>query len=516
MTPRHEVIVIEADEQPKQLDWTERQIRVAAYCRVSTEDEEQQTSYNTQMDYFRDKIMTNPHWIMAGVFADEGISATSTKKRTEFQKMLRKCKQGKIDLILTKSVSRFARNTLDCIGITRELKNLGVAVYFEKENINTMESDSEFVLTILGSLAQAESESISKNVAWGKRQAMKSGKVSNFGKVYGYRLDENKIPHIVPEEAENVRRIFDWYLAGASVTTIVERLTSEGIPTSTSKNKWTESTIRSLLRNEKFCGDVIQQKTFVADVISKRIVKNNGQLPKYLIKNHHEPIISREIFYKVQTEITRRNNKIKTAEDTARDFYKYSSKHALTGIVICNECGSPYRRAVWKKRNGEKQPVWRCLNRLDHGKRYCKESPSIQEYALQDAILKAIRDNFKPEDWLVYDNTPQKLVKRQWSYEDSQEIKALKKQLIDLLSQFNGEEDFDSLALTAEKEICKLQQVESKMEQELQQMQTEADVVLEWNEVVIHSLVSRVIIQDENRAMLKFKNGKQTALMISS
>lgn len=186
MSSQLEVLVFPADEKPQEVEWSERQIRVAAYCRVSTDDEEQLTSFEAQKDYYTAKIMENRQWTMVGIFADEGLNGTSAKKCPEFQKMLRKCKQGKIDLILTKSVSRFARNTMDCIKIVRELKELGIAIYFEKENINTLDIDSEFVLTVMGSLAQAESESISRNVAWGKRRAMQSGKVMSFNRIYGY------------------------------------------------------------------------------------------------------------------------------------------------------------------------------------------------------------------------------------------------------------------------------------------------------------------------------------------
>ncbi len=521
MTNEHEVIVIAADERQEQPEWSERQIRVAAYCRVSTDMEEQLSSYEAQKDYYTTKIMENPNWMMAGIFADEGLSATSAKKRPEFQKMLRKCKQGKIDLILTKSVSRFARNTLDSITITRELRNIGVAVHFEKENVNTMEMDSEFVLTILSSLAQAESESISRNVAWGKRQAMKSGKVMNFSHIYGYKLDEDDVPQIVPEEAAVVRRIFDWYLAGASVIQIVNRLSEEQISTPTSKEKWTESTIRGLLRNEKYCGDVIQQKTFVSDVISKRIIKNNGQLPKYLIKNYHDPIINRDLFYKTQTEIARRTGTVRTQNDTNRNFYKYSGKYALTGVLICAECGSAYKRTTWRKRSGEKQIVWRCINRLDNGKRYCRNSPTLQEYVIQEAILEAIKANFKPEDWLVADYVPQKLAKRQWSHEDSQDIKALKKSLIDMLSNVDHVELL-SLMDTANAEVIRLQHAEAMLTETLLQMQSAQnenqteETPLEWSETLVRNLVSKVIVQNENQLVLKFKNGKQITLVISS
>lgn len=368
-------------------------------------------------------------------------------------------------------------------------------------------------------LAQAESESISRNVAMGKRQAMKSGKVMNFSRIYGYVQDEDGIPKIVPEEAEVVKRIFDWYLAGASVAQIIDRLAEENIPTPNNNKRWTQSTLRTLIQNEKYCGDVLQQKTFVADVLTKRIVKNNGQLPKYLIKNYHEPIISREIFYKVQTEYKRRSAQPVESQNIKSNYHRYSSMYALTNTMLCGECGTPYRRAVWKKHSGERQPVWRCTNRLDNGKRYCKQSPTIQEYALQDAISKAIKENFKPEDWLIADNVPQKLAKRQWSHQDSDDIRALTDSLIELLGKNTTAAEFLSLSEHTEAEISRLQDVSVQLNDSLAQDSESNELPidaqqLEWNETVVRNLVSKVIVQNENHVVLKFKNGKQAVLVL--
>lgn len=511
-----EVIVLQADENPGKLDWSERQLRVAAYCRVSTDDSEQMTSYEAQKEYYTAKIMRNREWIMAGIFADEGISGTSAKKRLEFQKMLRKCKQGKIDLILTKSISRFTRNTLDCITIARELKKIGVAIYFEKENINTLEMDSEFVLTILGSLAQAESESISRNVAWGKRRAMQAGNVSfHFEHIYGYERGEDGQPKIIPDQAEVIRRIFNWYLAGTTVIDIMERLNDETIPTPTRKNKWADATIRGILRNEKYCGDVLQQKTFVADVITKRVVKNQGQLPKYLIKDHHEAIVSREIFYRVQAEISRRNSKAEQKSESKRRFHRYSGKYGLNDILICGECGSVYRRVRWTKRSGEKQDLWRCVNRLENGTKYCHRSPTIQEPKLQKALLTTIKENFKPEDWQIDDHLPTRLVKREWSQQDSKEIFALKKRLTMLLCP-EETDDFGVLLEQAEAEITRLQKVPDSLNSPIASIELATSVTdyPVWNETLIRSLVCKIVVQNANSVWVKFKNGKQVVLTL--
>ena len=289
------VTVIPAKPQRSQ-QAVRRQIRVAAYCRVSTEEEEQQSSYEAQCTYYTDKIMTNPEWTMAGIFADEGITGTSTKKRDDFNRMIRKCRQKKIDLILTKSISRFARNTLDSLKYIRALKELGIGIIFEKENINTLEMDTELIITFMSAFAQSESESISANVRWGKRQAMKEGKTSvNFKKLYGSFLDSEGNPRVDSDQAEVIRGIYNRYLQGASLRMIRQELEAAGIPNPAGSEKWGIDQIRSILSNEKYCGDVLMQKTFIQDCISKKVVKNTGQLPMYLIQNNHTAIVSREV-----------------------------------------------------------------------------------------------------------------------------------------------------------------------------------------------------------------------------
>ena len=258
-------------------------------------DEEQLTSYEAQQNYYTDKIMTNREWTMAGIFADEGITGTSARKRPEFLKMIRLCKQKKIDIVLTKSISRFARNTVDCLNYIRALRELGIAVIFEKENINTLEADSEILITMLGAFAQAESESISANVRWGKRQAMREGKtIIQYNRLYAYEKGEDGKPKIIQEQADVVRSIYDQYLSGASLRMIKDRLEAEQIPNVTGGSQWTITAIRSILTNEKYCGDVLLQKTYISDCISRKVIRNTGQLPMYLVQNHHEGIVERK------------------------------------------------------------------------------------------------------------------------------------------------------------------------------------------------------------------------------
>lgn len=385
------VIVIPSKPEAAQQTAVKRQLRVAAYCRVSTEEEEQQSSYEAQCHYYTDKIMTNSDWTMAGIFADEGITGTSARKRPEFLRMIRLCRQKKIDLVLTKSISRFARNTVDCLDYVRALRALGIAVIFEKENINTLESDSEMLITLLGAFAQAESESISANVRWGKRQAMREGKVSiQYKKLYAFRRGENGEPEVIPEQAEVVRQIFRQYLAGASLRMIGESLESGQIPNVTGGAAWSISAIRSILTNEKYCGDVLLQKTYVRDCISKQVVRNTGQLPMYLVRNNHQGIVDRKTFDAVQTEMARRSaGKSPSKKNASTGMTSYASKYALSERLVCGECGTLYRRCTWKK-NGKSRVVWRCVSRLDYGRKYCHDSPTLDEGPLQQAILDAI------------------------------------------------------------------------------------------------------------------------------
>ncbi|SDA29548.1 Site-specific DNA recombinase [Ruminococcus sp. YE71] len=391
------VIVIPAltknEMSPKRL----KQTRVAAYCRVSTDQDEQQNSYQVQISYYTDYINRNPEWCMAGIFADEGISGTQTKNRTQFGRMIRKCRQGKIDLILCKSISRFARNTVDCLGYIRELKSLGIGVIFEKENIDTLNMTSEFIISLYGSFAQAESESISKNVTWGIEKQFREGKVRyNMSTVLGYRMGDDGKPYIVEEEAEIVREIFKMYLDGMTLNTIAEILTAKGAKRRNGSSEWQKNNIRVILRNEKYVGDAILQKTYTKDCITHKRLINYGDRTKYLIHDCHVPIIDRDTYNRVQQEIARRNSVQQKSTRTKTEQGKYSGLYALSEIMVCGECGSQYRRVTWTS-HGHKLIVWRCINRLDHGNRYCKCSPSLNEEKLHNAIVGAMNEIYKSD-----------------------------------------------------------------------------------------------------------------------
>lgn len=373
--------------------------RVAAYCRVSTDREEQEHSFETQKTMYTEMIMMKPTWQMAGIYADEGITGTVAKKRPGFMKMIEDCRKGKIDMIVTKSVSRFSRNNLDCLMYVRELKQLGIPIIFEKEGINTIQVSSELLLTLFGALSQAESESISMNVKLGIRQSLKNGNVRFSYKTFlGYRKGADGQPEIVPEQADIVRRIYNDFLAGATYLEIAKRLTEEHVTTMGGGNRWFSERIKSILKNEKYKGDALLQKTYITDPISKRVKKNNGELPMYYVENSHPAIIERRIFDRVQEEIARRAGKKKVKQTgTKTELGRYSGKYALTELLYCGECGTPYRRCTWS-RDGKKKIVWRCVSRLDYGKKYCKNSPSVEESRLHNAIAAAITKKANSEE----------------------------------------------------------------------------------------------------------------------
>ncbi len=369
-----------------------RQLRVAAYCRVSTAQEEQLNSYDVQVRYYTEKIRSEPKWAFVGIFADRGLSGTSTKKRDEFNKMIKQCRRGKIDMIITKSISRFARNTADVLKYVRMLKEIGVDIFFEEQNIHSTQPGAEFYITIYGSIAQSESENISANVIWGKNQSAKEGKVPfQYKRFLGYRRGPDGKPEIDPEQAEVVKRIYSSFLAGDSMTTIANTLTADGVPTPTGSGRWVPGTIQSIISNEKYAGNAVLNKTYVVDCLSKKVKRNDGKArPMYFVENNHPAIIDPAIFGRAQEELARRTGKRKVKQKgTKTEQGRYSSKYALTELLVCGECGTPYRRCTWTVK-GEKKPVWRCINRLDFGKKYCHHSPTMEESVLQEAIMAAI------------------------------------------------------------------------------------------------------------------------------
>ena len=363
-----------------------RKLRVAAYCRVSTDSEEQQTSYELQVKYYTEMITRNPDWEFVGVFADEE-SGGSTRKRKDFQRMLELCRQGKIDRIITKTVSRFARNTVDAIQTVRQLKAKGIGVYFEAQHLDTLMEENEQILTMYSNDAQGEIENLSNNMKWAIRKRYENG-ISTPRKSYGYDVVDKQLV-IVPNQARIMLMMGQQYLDGYSLNRILEDV--EGLEDQGGR-KWSKAAIQKILSDEKNVGDLLLQKTYVVDCLTKKVARNTGQLPKYYVQNNHPAIFSREMWNAIQVERTRRNN-LHTPLESKTNAGKFSSKHALTGILICGECGTTYRRVVWAK-NGMKRPVWRCVNRLENGPKVCHTSPTIDEEMLHESIVKAINIAF--------------------------------------------------------------------------------------------------------------------------
>ena len=527
------VIIIPPKPELQQTAAVTKQLRVAAYCRVSTKEEEQASSYEAQCEYYTDKIMSNKEWTMAGIFADEGITGTSTKKRTEFLRMIRQCKQKKIDLILTKSIQRFARNTLDCINYTRILRQLGIGVLFEKENINSLPADSEFMITMYGAMAQSESESISGNIRRGRQMHAKVGTLKiPCHWLYGYKKDAGGKFCIIPEQAEVVREIYERYKNGASLRNLKDWLEENQIKTVLGTADWSISVIKGILTNEKYCGDVLLQKTFCTDVISKKIVKNVGQMAQYYMPDHHEAIVSREQYNAVKAEMARRSALRSPSKEAVTGRSCYTSKYALSDRLFCGECGTLYRR---KTRNvkGNIYHEWRCISRLEYGKKYCHESPTLREIPLQSAILAAINSAMSNKAALV------DRIKNVVSLE-LLPVQGQTMSLADIerrLTQFD--EQFQQLLAEAidadDKEACNAQFAEilteqtalkkqketilqsstdadhvcTRMKQAEQAIENTAQTITEWNENAVRQIVERVTVLSADEILVRIKGGAE-------
>ena len=352
--------------------------RVAGYARVSTDSDEQFTSYEAQVDYYTQFIKSRSDWELVDIYTDEGISGLSTKHRPGFNRMVEDALAGRIDLIVTKSVSRFARNTVDSLSTIRKLKEAGCECFFEKENIYTFDSKGELLLTIMSSLAQEESRSISENVTWGQRKRFADGKVSMPYKHFlGYEKGPDGKPKIVPEEAEQVRLIYDLFMRGMTIPAIAKRLTEEGIPTPAGKEKWAHSTVESILSNEKYKGHARLQKSFTVDYLTKKMKVNEGEVPQYYVEGSHPAIISPALFDRVQEELARRKALGKS----------YSGLSIFSSRIICDDCGSFFGPKVWNSTGKYRRVVWQCNGKF-HGSQKCT-TPHLCEDVIKEKFLEA-------------------------------------------------------------------------------------------------------------------------------
>ena len=442
------VMVIPARRQVgntvKQSD--QKKLRVAAYCRVSTDSEEQETSYEAQVTHYTEYIQKNPEWELAGIFADDGISGTNTKKRDEFNRMIDECMAGNIDMVITKSISRFARNTLDCLQYIRQLKDKNISVYFEKEAINTLDAKGEVLITIMASLAQQESQSMSQNIKLGLQYRYQQGKVQvNHNRFLGYTKDDNGHLIIDPEQAEIVKRIYREYLEGSSMDKIADGLMADGILTGAGKTKWHTSTINKILRNEKYMGDALLQKTYTTDFLTKKRIKNNGTVPQYYVEGDHEAIIAKELFMQVQAELIRRRVVHVSPTGKKRSF---SCNHCFAQMVFCGDCGELYRRVHWNN-HGCKSIVWRCISRLEptSAEMDCTNR-TVNELLLQEVTVKAFHQILTERDFFLktlQQNIAKAVVNADTLSPDGIQarLEELQKELI---KKANNKQDYDAIA----------------------------------------------------------------------
>lgn len=486
---------------------------------ISTDSEEQASSYEVQVEHYTQFIEKNPEWELAGIFADDGISGTNTKKREEFNRMIEACMAGHIDMIITKSISRFARNTLDCLKYIRKLKEKNIPVFFEKENINTMDSKGEVLLTIMASLAQQESQSLSQNIKLGLQYRYQNGEVQvNHNRFLGYTKDEDGHLIIEPTEAEVVKRIYREYLEGSSLLQIGRGLEADGILTAAGKAKWRPETLRKILQNEKYIGDALLQKTYTVDFLNKKRVQNNGIVLQYYVENSHPPIIPRDLYMQVQEEMVRRAN-LHSGEKRKKRVY--SSKYALSSIVYCPKCGDIYRRIAWNNR-GKHSTVWRCCTRVEHGPTAC-DAPTIQESKLQAAVIKAINLTLGDRESMMA--TLQENVEAVIRQEDEISSEGIEAKLLELQKELlkltNSKKDYNSVAdeidrlrelkqnaLVESAEREGLKQRIRQMREFLEQQSTE---VTEYDELRVRRLIEKVTVYDD-RFEVEFKSGAKVRI----
>ena len=447
--------------------------------------------------------------------------------------MLTACKRGHIDLIITKSLSRFARNTVDCLETVRLLKANGIGVYFEKENINTLTESSEFLITLFSGFAQAESESLSKNVAWGKAKSAEAGKVTfQYKKMLGYRKGADGQPEIVPEEAEVIKRIYHRYLDGCTLGQIKRELDEDNVPTAQGVEFWSPAIIHNILTNEKYIGDALLQKTYVTDCISKKVKKNQGERAMYYVENNHPAIISREVFDQVRNEMTRRSSKRKVLQKSGKtELGKYSGKYALTELLVCGECGSPYKRVTWA-RNGKKRIVWRCVSRLEFGTQYCHNSPTLDESKLHSAILAsmnefaAIRQEVCPDVLAMAEEAKQALsqagAKLLELKKHMETVSREQSDLLDRLLENMGDAELNAKmkALTDEKESLKAQildarQMEVSLEEQATRHQQMWDSIMECSagytefaDEFVRQIIQKITVEDEETIRIHFRDSE--------
>lgn len=501
--------------------------RVAGYARVSTDSTEQESSFDAQVDYFTTYINEHPDWQMVEMYTDEGISATNTKHREGFKRMMADALAGKIDLILTKSVSRFARNTVDSLNSVRELKAKGVEVWFQKENIYTFDGKGELLITIMSSLAQEESRSISENVTWGQRKRMQDGKVNiPYARFLGYEKGPDGRPKVVESEAKVVRLIFDLYLQGLTINRISKYLTEQGIPTPGGKEIWGITTINSILKNEKYKGDAELQKTFTVDFLEKIRKKNEGEIPKYYVTQSHPHIIEPAIFDLVQEEKQKRQAQGKSR--TANHFFTYK--------VFCGQCGGVYGPKLWSPNDRFRRIVWQCNEKYKVKGRVNCRTPHLSEDELKNAFLCAMNQILLDKETYISNYDPIIEMLTDTSAQDEEitalgervmgvhaEIKALVDQNAhSIQNQDDYQRRYDDLVIRYEDLKARLAAVDAEKQGRLlrknkilhflDKLRGQDNLLNEFDEPLFRATVDSMIVHTKDNVVVKFRDGREIAI----
>ena len=502
--------------------------RVAAYARVSTDSDEQLSSYEAQVEFYTNHIQNNPAWEFIEVYTDEGITGTNTKKRDGFNRMIADALDGKIDLIITKSVSRFARNTVDSLITVRELKAKGVEVYFEKENIYTLDSKGELFITIMSSLAQEESRSISENVTWGKRKSVADGKVTiPYKQFLGYEKGEDDLPKIVETEAKIIRQIYALFLEDKTYRSIAGILTEQGILSPRGKQKWGVQTVRSILSNEKYKGCALLQKTFTVDFLTKTKKVNEGEVPQYFVENSHPAIIDPETWNLVQIEMKRRTSVRRQVNNNS----PFAAK------VICGECGGFYGSKVWHSTDQYRTHIWRCNQKYTNGT-FCA-TPHVREEALEQAFVTAFnlilgdkaRYIRQFEELLpLLANTTELEAKREKLLDEQDEVKSQIRHCIEANAKaVQNQDEYKSrhselmekhTLLSAQiamidDEILECTARKEKIRRFLSELQKTGDILTCFDENLWSVTVDNLVVRPENEMVVVFRDGTEIPVGIS-
>lgn len=520
-------------------------LKVCAYCRVSTGTEEQKTSYESQKKYYKQKIKQNPEWELVDIYADEAISGTQVYKRVNFKRMIDDALDGKIDLILVKSISRFGRNTVDILKYIRLLKEHNVAVFFEEENINTMEMQGEILLTVLSALAQQGSATISSSVALGARMKMKRGELVGHYAPYGYRYDKDKEELVIcEEEAQVVLEVYRLYIEeGYGTARIARELNNKKIPSPTNK-MWSSTVITRMIRNEKYCGDLLTGKTYTSDPISKKKIINHGEKDKYYTKDHHEPIVQREVWEKANALLDKRTSDYKEKNKLNKEshMYPFSSK------ITCGCCGQNFVRRSWAphKEGQPKRVAWACRTFMRRNDDYCQNIGNVKESILESVFVQAfnnvcenhtaiINQLFDTMDELLSGNNYDSEIKK--IKNEIENLKVRESNLVDMkldgiidanIYVQKSEELKNKILLLKERldEYNKVIKDESNIKKRIEEFKSifkRKNIITEFNAAVFNSITDKIILGeklengefDPNVIKFIFRNGKEIRQALS-